>query len=91
MVSMPSTPSTPSTKDIESMIVDLLNARKSGSSICPSDVARALSKESWRELMPAIRECADNMVEQKILLVTQKGHQVSSAVSAKGPIRLRFK
>jgi len=69
-----------SAKEIESKILDLLNERLSESSICPSEVARALSEENWRDLMPSVREAADVLAESGRIIVTQKGRKISSAV-----------
>jgi hypothetical protein len=44
--------------EIEGRLLELLAARATGSSICPSDVARSLAPDSemaWRGLMPRVR------------------------------------
>ncbi|MEM9705643.1 MAG: DUF3253 domain-containing protein [Pseudomonadota bacterium] len=65
----------------------LLNARGPGKSICPSEVARHLGNENWRDLMPAVREAAAAIGENGGVIATQKGRRVDP-VAARGPIRL---
>lgn len=59
-------------------------------SLCPSEVARALSPEDWRALMPLIRAEAARLQDAGEISVTQRGKTVS-AEEAKGPIRLALK
>lgn len=74
---------------IEDKIFDLLASRREGSTICPSEVARALLPEGdrWRELMPLIREVAERLARNGRLRVTRRGVPVD-ATSGGGPIRL---
>ena len=76
-----------SKEDISRTIHDLLAARGPGKSICPSEVARQLAPESWRALMPLVRETASALSEAGEVIVTQKG-SVVDPVAARGPIRL---
>ncbi|WP_077000781.1 DUF3253 domain-containing protein [Variovorax sp. KK3] len=68
----------------------LLDARSPTSSICPSDVARALAadEKSWRALMPEIRRVAAALSDEGALKVT-RGGVVVDAMAGGGPIRLR--
>jgi Protein of unknown function (DUF3253) len=74
-------------------ILDLLNARKSGSTICPSDVPRALFGD-WRIYMPQVRRVALGMARAGSLEITQAGKPVDLPAFARGeirgPIRLRL-
>lgn len=77
---------------IEGKIFELLGARQPGATICPSEVARALTADEpgggpWRELMPQIREVARQLAEQQRLRVTRGGAPVD-ATRPGGPIRL---
>jgi Protein of unknown function (DUF3253) len=76
---------------LEAAIFDLLAKRKSGSTICPSDTARAVypATAQWRAAMPAVRAVAAQLVAQGKLVVTQGG-KVVDIHTAKGPIRLRL-
>ncbi|NDK32487.1 DUF3253 domain-containing protein [Nesterenkonia haasae] len=70
---------------IAATIRSLLRHRD-GSSICPSDAARVVGGENWRELMAQVRQVAGALSSQGQISITQKGQPV--AVDARGPIRL---
>jgi hypothetical protein len=72
---------------LERTIVELLEQRDLGKTICPSEAARAVGGEDWRALMPAAREAAARLDASGLLEVTQKGERVN-ALTARGPIRL---
>ncbi|MEO1016665.1 MAG: DUF3253 domain-containing protein [Pseudomonadota bacterium] len=73
---------------IADKIRELTWARGPDKTICPSEVARDLAPENWRELMPAVRETAATLVDAGEMAVAQKGRIVDPR-EAKGPIRLR--
>ena len=73
---------------LEETIVTLLNARARDATICPSDAARAIGGEEWRDLMEPARRAARRMVARGELQITQGGSVVDPS-TAKGPIRLR--
>ncbi len=73
---------------IEAAIDGLLARRAAGRTICPSEAARALDPERWRERMDAVREVAFAMADRGRLEVTQRGSVVDGR-TARGPIRLR--
>jgi hypothetical protein len=73
--------------ELERVSARLLDERVSGRTICPSEAARAVGGDAWRELMPAAREAAARMAERGEALVTQKGKEVD-ARTARGPIRV---
>lgn len=54
---------------------------------CPSEAARLLVAEHWRDLMPAVREEAAHLVEAGELDCTQRGIRVNPR-DARGAIRL---
>jgi hypothetical protein len=72
---------------LESAIASLLAERDPGKTICPSEAARAVGGDDWRELMPAAREAAARLAERGEIVVTQRG-EVVDALAARGPIRL---
>ena len=43
---------------LESAILDLLDHRRAGNSICPSEVARSVAPEDWRALMGPTKKAA---------------------------------
>ena len=73
---------------LERAIGALLDARAPGASICPSEAARAVDPEGWRELMPAAREAAGRMAATGDVEVTQRG-EVVDVGTARGPVRIR--
>jgi hypothetical protein len=73
---------------IDRTIHGLLDQRGEGKTICPSEVARALGDENWRDLMDPVREAAFALADSGQLEVTQHGKAIDGR-TAKGPIRLR--
>jgi hypothetical protein len=74
--------------DLERAILDLLDER-SPSTICPSDVARAVGPEDgWRDLMQPVRDAAAALARRGLIEVTQGG-EVVDVTSARGPVRIR--
>ena len=74
---------------IEQKIRELLDARARDATICPSDVARAMSDNDWRDLMEPVRKAARRLVDAGEVEITQKGSVVDPS-TAKGPIRIRW-
>ena len=74
---------------LEVTILDLLDQRGAGKTICPSDAARAVgTDDSWRDLMEPARRAARRLVASGQVVVTQGGHVVDPS-TARGPIRIR--
>jgi len=73
---------------LESAIQSLLDQRARGATICPSEAARLVGGDEWRELMEPARRAARRLVAQGVVDITQKGTVVDPS-SAKGPIRIR--
>ncbi|QYF72322.1 DUF2256 and DUF3253 domain-containing protein [Cryobacterium sp. PAMC25264] len=73
---------------LEETITTLLDKRATDATICPSDAARAIGGEEWRDLMEPARRAARRMVARGDLQITQGGSVVDPS-TAKGPIRLR--
>ncbi|MDJ0275720.1 DUF3253 domain-containing protein [Sphingomonas sp. 2R-10] len=48
--------------DPRTATLDLLGRRAAGATICPSEVARALSPAGWRSAMPAVHIAIDGLV-----------------------------
>lgn len=75
--------------EIRASISNMLQARKPESSICPSEVARALfSADEWRDHMDAVRAVAAEMADVGVVRITQGDNEVDIA-TIKGPIRIR--
>jgi hypothetical protein len=73
---------------LERAIGALLDARRPGATICPSEAARAVAPEGWRELMPQARAAAGRLAARGDVEVTQGGAVVDVA-TARGPVRIR--
>jgi hypothetical protein len=79
----------PDTAKARRAIVELLEQRDPGKTICPSDAARVLGgDDGFRALMGLVRDAARELVEAGRIEVTQHGERVDLD-RAKGPIRLR--
>jgi hypothetical protein len=73
---------------LEETILSLLDQRARTSTICPSDAARAVDPDGWRDLMEPARRAARRLVAAGRVQVTQKGSVVDPS-TATGPIRIR--
>ncbi len=73
---------------LEERITALLDVRAAAASICPSEAARAVDPEGWRELMPAARAAAGRLAAAGEVEVTQGGTVVDVG-TARGPVRIR--
>jgi hypothetical protein len=76
--------------DIAQEILRQLSRRAADSSICPSEVARALQSDeaAWRALMPQVREVAAAMRDSGRLRITRGGVEVPGDELHRGAIRL---
>ncbi len=74
---------------LESAILDLLADRASGATICPSEAARQVDAENWRDRMEDARRAARRLVARGLVEITQGGKVVDPS-TAKGPIRVRL-
>ncbi|OZM70068.1 S-adenosylmethionine tRNA ribosyltransferase [Amycolatopsis antarctica] len=82
----------PGTQPTERELRNAIRARLArcapGATACPSEVARALRTEGWRELMAPVRAVAARLAEAGELEFTSSGAVVDPA-AARGPVRLR--
>jgi len=74
--------------DAERAILDLLAQRDPGKTICPSEAARAVGGDDWRDLMQPARDAARELVGLGEVEVTQRG-EVVDVTTARGPVRIR--
>ena len=74
--------------ELEQTILRLLGERAVTSTICPSDAARAIGGDDWRDLMDPTRQAAARLVAQGLVDVTQGGEVVDVTI-ARGPVRIR--
>jgi hypothetical protein len=74
---------------LEQVILDLLDQRGAGKTICPSDAARAAgTPDTWRALMEDTRRAAYRLAEAGRVEITQHGARVEPG-AVRGPIRIR--
>ena len=74
--------------DAEAAIASLLGRRAPGASICPSEAARLLDADGWRDRMEEVRAAGRALARSGRIVVTQGGVRVDPAL-ATGPIRYR--
>ena len=75
---------------LRSAILDMARQRGPSSSICPSDAARAVGDDGWRDLMEQAREVARALAREGHVEITQKGSVVDPDADWRGPIRIRI-
>lgn len=68
--------------------IDAILGTRPGSTMCPSEAARAVAPDDWRPLMEPARRAARRMVARGALEFTQGGRVVDPS-TARGPVRLR--
>ena len=76
--------------ELRAAILELLQRRDPGKTICPSDAARAVAGDRFRPLMQTTRKAAARLVDEGRIEVTQRGEPVDPR-AARGPIRLRLR
>ena len=72
---------------LEGVILSLLQERFQGRTICPSEIARRLGGENWRELMEPVRTAAWQLASAGEIVILQHGRPVERD-TLRGPIRL---
>jgi len=75
--------------ELEKKILELLAQRAATATICPSDAARAVRPDDWRDLMEPARRAARRLVAAGTVTITQGSKPVDPS-TAKGPIRIRL-
>lgn len=76
---------------LRAAILALARHRGPDSSICPSDAARAVGGEGWRELNTESRGIALKLARDGEVEITQRGRVVGPDDPLRGPIRIRVK
>ena len=77
----------PTQRALERAIERLLDERTG--SICPSDVARAVGGDDWRDLMEPVRRAARRLHDEGRVEIAQRGERVADPTDVRGPIRIR--
>ncbi|MCC5823381.1 MAG: DUF2256 and DUF3253 domain-containing protein [Planctomycetes bacterium] len=76
-------------QSMEETILSLLEARRRGASICPSEAARAVDPDGWKALMEEARRAGRRLAARGAVEFTQQGRVVNASV-ARGPVRIRL-
>ena len=79
----------PEDQILEEAILQLLDQRRTGATLCPSEVARHVRPDDWKTLMEPVRCAARRLVTRGALEITQGGRPVDPS-RARGAIRLRL-
>lgn len=75
-------------RELETVILTMLEARPRSATLCPSEVARQVA-DDWRPLMEPVRRAARRLVAAGRVEVCQGGRVVDPS-HARGPIRIRL-
>ncbi|BDB42734.1 MULTISPECIES: DUF3253 domain-containing protein [Mycobacterium] len=75
---------------LKSAILALATRRGPQSSICPSDAARAVGGDNWRDLTDDARELARGLAKSGAVQITQHGAVLDADAAWRGPIRIRI-
>lgn len=81
-------PSSAADPRLVASIRSLLALRADGATICPSEAAREVGGDDWRDLMQPARDAARELVDAGEVEVTQRG-EVVDVTTARGPVRIR--
>ena len=74
---------------LQGAILRMLEQRSAGASVCPSEIARSMRPESWRELMPVVRDAACALARAGSIEITQRDRVLAPDERLRGAIRLR--
>lgn len=73
---------------LRAAILDLTRQRGPQKTICPSDAARAVGGDTWRELMDQARDVARDLARAGDVVITQNGETLDPDGQWRGPIRI---
>ena len=76
-------------EDLRTVILRLARDRGPAKTICPSDAARAVGGDGWRDLMDEARDAARALARAGDVEITQKGEVLDPDATWRGPIRIR--
>ena len=78
------------TDELRAAILDLARERGPSKTICPSDAARAVGGNDWRDLMDDARDVARELARAGDVEISQKGTVLDPDQPWRGPIRIRI-
>jgi hypothetical protein len=81
----------PLPRRLRSAMLALARHRGPDSSTCPSDAARAVGGDGWRDLMDQARDVARDLARAGEVEITQRGEVLDPNSEWRGPIRVRVR
>lgn len=78
-----------SEKKLREAILTLARERAPAKTICPSDAARAVGGDDWRDLMGDARAIARDLARAGDVEILQRGEVIDPDAQWRGPIRIR--
>ncbi len=76
-------------QQLRTAILDLARERGPAKTICPSDAARQVGGDDWRDLMDDARDVARQLARSGDVEISQKGEVLDPDAAWRGPIRIR--
>jgi hypothetical protein len=73
--------------ELEALLLERVEQLKTGTTLCPSEVARAFAPDTWRQWMEPTRQAARRLAGAGKLCIKQKGKTIDPH-EFRGPIRL---
>lgn len=75
--------------ELRATILRMARERGPAKTICPSDAARAVGGDGWRELMDGARDAARELARAGEVEITQRGEVLDPDATWRGPVRIR--
>jgi len=75
--------------DLRAAILSLARERGPDKTICPSDAARAVGGQQWRDLMDDARTEARALARRGEVEISQRGEVLDPDAQWRGPVRIR--
>lgn len=82
---MPAEPDGGLPDEARQAILGLLERRRPDASICPSEAARLIAPDGWREAMPQVHDAVDRLTAAGEISLTWKGKAMDRR---EGPYRI---
>lgn len=75
--------------ELRRAILSLTRERGPDRTICPSDAARSVGGQDWRDLMDQARDIARDLARRGEVEISQRGEVLDPDGTWRGPIRIR--
>lgn len=75
--------------ELRRAILSLTRERGPDKTICPSDAARSVGGQDWRDLMDQSRDIARDLARRGEVEISQRGEVLDPDGTWRGPIRIR--